>query len=484
MRNSEVESVLKISGSSWLKRWLCQRWGNQPTDPAYATRAARVKYSGSVRSALAVEFSRVSKSYPIYASPGHRLKELATFQRRRYHKDYWALQDVSFEVQRGETFCIIGENGCGKSTLLQICAGILQPSSGTIDVWGRVAALLELGAGFNPEFTGRDNVYLNAAILGFSAKEMDRKFPDIAEFAEIGDFIEQPVKTYSSGMVVRLAFAVAINVDPEILLVDEALAVGDVYFRQRCLRKVHELRSRGVTILLVSHANAEIKALGDRALWLDHGKLMALGKTDRVVSQYMAAMAEKDANYQATDILHHHPAVTAPPEEIVEGIPNIDHRYGDGRAEVIGIAVCDADGNRLKMISPDSQIVVRVSVRAKEDLNRPIVGVTFRDQRGLDLAGSNTDSEGCTLQSLLAGEVCTVDFHLDIPTLYTHTISFSPAIANGTLEHFGFCDWVDNAVVLEMTPPDGPMYGALRFRCRVEVNTRVSPRAPAGTVAR
>jgi lipopolysaccharide transport system ATP-binding protein len=435
-----------------------------------------------VVSAPAVEFSRVSKSYPIYAAPGDRLKELATLHRRSYHKHYWALQDVSFEVSPGETFCIIGENGCGKSTLLQICAGILQPSSGTVNVQGRVAALLELGAGFNPEFSGRDNVYLNAAILGFSAKEMDRKFADIAEFAEIGDFLEQPVKTYSSGMVVRLAFAVAINVDPEILLVDEALAVGDVYFRQRCLRKVHELRSRGVTILFVSHATAEVKALGDRAMWLDHGKLMAIGQTDRVVSQYMAAMADKDANYQATDILHH-PAVAAPPEEIVEGIPNVDYRYGDGRAEVIGVAVCDANGNRLTVLAPDTQIVVRVSVRAKVDLNRPIVGVTFRDQRGLDLAGSNTDSEGCTLPPFLAGDVCTVDFHLDIPTLYTHTISFSPAIANGTLEHFGFCDWVDNAVVLEMTPPDGPMYGAFRFRCRVEVNTRVSPRTPAGTVA-
>jgi lipopolysaccharide transport system ATP-binding protein len=335
-----------------------------------------------------------------------------------------------------------------------------------------VAALLELGAGFNPEFSGRDNVYLNAAILGFSAKEMDRKFPDITEFAEIGDFIEQPVKTYSSGMVVRLAFAVAINVDPEILLVDEALAVGDVYFRQRCLRKVHELRARGVTILLVSHANAEIKALGDRAMWLDHGKRMALGETDRVVSQYMAAMAEKDANYQATDVLHH-PTAAAPPEEIVEGIPNVDHRYGDGRAEVIGIAVCDPDGRRLAVIEPDTQIVVRISVRAKVALTRPIVGVTFRDQRGLDLAGSNTDSESCPLPPLLAGDVCTVDFHIEIPTLYTHTISFSPAIANGTLEHFGFCDWVDNAVVLEMTAPDGPMYGHFRFRCRVEVNARI-----------
>src|SRR5712691_3720989 len=279
----------------------------------------------------AVEFSQVSKSYSIYSAPGDRLKELATFHSRQFHQDYWALRDVTFDVGHGETFCIVGENGCGKSTLLQICAGILQPTSGIVNVNGRIAALLELGAGFNPEFSGRDNVYLNAAILGFSAKQIDRRFADIAEFAEIGEFIDQPVKTYSSGMVVRLAFAVAINVDPEVLLVDEALAVGDIYFRQRCLRKVHELRSRGVTILLVSHATADVKALGDRALWLERGHAVELGKTDRVVAKYLAAMVEKDSVYLA----HHQQAVVAPPRdstlapEIADQIPNIDHRYGD-----------------------------------------------------------------------------------------------------------------------------------------------------------
>src|SRR6202521_1071662 len=242
----------------------------------------------------AVEFSQVSKSYSIYAAPGDRLKEFATFQRRRFHDDYWALRDVTLQVQRGETFCIVGENGCGKSTLLQICAGILQPTQGSVAVNGRVSALLELGSVFNPEFTGRDNVYLNGAILGLSRKDMDRRFPEIEAFAEIGEFIDRPVKIYSSGMLVRLAFSVAIHVDPEILLVDEALAVGDVYFRQRCVRKVHELRARGITILFVSHATSDVKALGDRAMWLDHGHLMEIGRTDLVVTKYLAAMSAKD----------------------------------------------------------------------------------------------------------------------------------------------------------------------------------------------
>jgi lipopolysaccharide transport system ATP-binding protein len=420
-----------------------------------------------------VEFSRVSKSYPIYSAPRQRLKELATLNRRSFHTDYWALRDISFQVQRGETFCIVGENGCGKSTLLQICAGILQPTEGSINVNGRVSALLELGSGFNPEFTGRDNVYLNGAILGLSRKDMDRRFPEIEAFAEIGEFIDRPAKTYSTGMMVRLAFSVAIHVDPEILLVDEALAVGDVYFRQRCVRKVHELRSHGITILFVSHATGDVKALGDRAMWLDHGHIMAIGRTDIVVSKYLAAMNAKDAAY-----LSHEPAAAArhayaPPEEIVEGIPNIDHRFGDGKAEIIGIAVLSPDGARLSSLQPDSTIVVRISARAKANLDRPIVGFMFRNHLGVDFAGTNTSREGSDLPPLLIGEICTVDFYVDLPGLYASLFSFSPAIADGTIDRYATCDWIDNAIVLPMEKSDAPIYGQLHFPCRVQINTKI-----------
>ena len=200
---------------------------------------------------------------------------------------------------------------------------------------------------------------------------------------------------------------------------------------------------------------------------------MAQGTTERVTSQYLAAMAEKDAKYQAMDVMHHPHKASAAPLEIVDEIPNIDYRYGDGRAEILGIAVCDDSGRRLSVLLPDSAIVVRISVRAKSTLDRPIVGVTFRDERGVDLAGSNTESEGYPLSPLMAGDVTTVDFHLNIPTLYSTSLSFSPAVANGTLERFAVCDWIDNAVVLQMAPPDGPMYGHFRFRCRVEVNSRI-----------
>lgn len=420
-----------------------------------------------------IEFSRVSKSYPIYSTASQRLRELATLNRHRFHTDYWALRDISFEVKPGETFCIVGENGSGKSTLLQICAGILEPTEGTVNVKGRVSALLELGAGFNPEFTGRDNVFLNGAILGFSRKEMERRFPEIEAFAEIGDFIEHPVKTYSSGMIVRLAFAVAIHVDPEILLVDEALAVGDVYFRQRCMRKVHELRARGITILFVSHATGDIKALGDRAMWLEHGRVMALGDTDVVVSKYLAAMTAKDSAYRSHEAPVLNPPVQTAPPELLESIPNIDHRFGDGRGEILGIGAFSPDGAPLASLQPSSTMVVRVSVRAKANLDRPIVGFMFRNHLGVDFAGTNTAREGYELPPLPMGATCTVDFYIDLPTVYASLFSFSPAIADGTLEHYAICDWIDNALVLPMERADGPVYGQLHFPCRVQVNAKM-----------
>ena len=423
----------------------------------------------------AIEFSGVSKSYAVYDAPGDRLKELLTLNRRSFHRDFWALRDLTFEVRKGETFCVIGENGSGKSTLLQCVAGILQPTTGTVTASGRVSALLELGSGFNPEFTGRDNVYLNGAILGFTTAEMDRKYGPIEQFAEIGDFINRPVKTYSSGMVVRLAFAVAIHVDPDILLVDEALAVGDIYFRQRCMRKVHELRARGITILFVSHAIGDVKAIGERTLWLEEGRIKALGETEKVVAQYLAAMVEKDSVYLT---LSRRPQpepraerVVAP--EVVERIPNIDHRHGDGRAEVIGIAVMDAYGRPVHLLEPQARIIVRISVRAKEEVPLPIVGFMLRNHLGMDFSGTNTARLGYDVPAMQAGDVYTVDFHVDLPELYAGSFSFSPAIADGTLHSYRTCDWIDNAIILQMGHGEGEIYGFMHLPCRVELNSRL-----------
>ena len=393
--------------------------------------------------------------------------------RRSFHRDFWALRDLSFSIRRGEVFCIVGENGSGKSTALQLMAGIMQPAAGEVRVSGRVSALLELGAGFNPEFTGRDNVYLNASILGLSKGEIDRRYPEIEEFAEIGSFIHQPVKTYSSGMVVRLAFAVAINVDPEILLVDEALAVGDTYFRHRCMRKVHELRARGVTIVFVSHAIADVKAIGDRALWLEHGRAMAIGDTETVLAQYLASMSEREASEREASEWDPNMSAasgtpnTEAPVEPVETIPNVDHRYGDRRAEVLGIAIQNEYGEAVHLMMPEGRLLIRITLRANAGLSRPSTGFMLRNHLGLDFTQVDTEREDHSLPPMQAGEVFTVDFNLVMPEFYPGSFSFSPFVSDGG----SICDWIDNAITVQMGRGEGEVYGYVQIPCKVEFDS-------------
>lgn len=431
-----------------------------------------------------VAFHSVSKSYPIYSSPSDRLKELLTFSRRAYHRAFWALEDVSFEVERGTTFCLIGENGSGKSTTLQLAAGIFAPTKGEVEINGRLSALLELGAGFNPEFSGRENVFLNGTLFGFSTREIERRYPAIESFAEIGDFINQPVKTYSSGMLVRLAFAVAINVNPEILLVDEALAVGDYYFRQRCMRKVHELRRNNVTILFVSHSMADIKAIGNTVLWLESGRTVEIGRPDVVVPKYLARMAAKDAAYrerQPTSQRERSATAAIAAPEIVETIPNIDFRHGNRAAEVIGIAALDQQGITLRMLEPSSKIIVRISVRANQPVHEPNVGFMLRNHLGMDFAGTNTAREQVELPPMSPGDIFTVDFRIDLPELYPGTFSFSPAVADGPLNSYSICDWIDNALALPMGRGSGEVYGYIHLPCEVAVNSRLRQPDPAAS---
>src|SRR5262245_46246189 len=237
-----------------------------------------------------VRAEKLSKRFRIYRRPSDHLKELLYLGRRSCHEPFWAVKDVDLAVERGRCLGIIGENGSGKSTLLRMVAGVIRPTSGNIEVAGRVSALLELGAGFNPLFTGRENIYLYASILGFTDAQTRERIPSIEKFAEIGDFVDRPVKTYSSGMFVRLAFAVAIHMDPDILIVDEALSVGDIFFQQRCIRRIQQLKHQGVTILFVSHDLEAVRTLADRTIWMDHGQIHLEGKTDEVVSKYLAAM--------------------------------------------------------------------------------------------------------------------------------------------------------------------------------------------------
>lgn len=432
-----------------------------------------------------IEALNLSKRYPLFSSPSARLRQLLFPGSASAHSHFWALRDISFQVERGETFCIVGQNGSGKSTLLQLIAGIIPPTEGDIAVRGRLAALLELGAGFNPDFTGRENVLLNAALLGFSSSEITRRLPDIEAFAEIGAFVDQPVKTYSSGMLVRLAFAVAVHLEPDLLLVDEALAVGDIYFRQRCMRKVHELKRRGTTILYVTHAAQDVRAIGDRCLWLDHGELRECGEPEAVISHYIAEMTTRDGRY-----VDAHPQnaeqlgqieMGCPPETI-STIPNIDHRYGDRRAEITGVAVTDTSGRPVTLLQPHGEVVLRVSAKSTEFIPRPIFGYVLRNHLGLDLAASNTLREGLQLPPLHPGQSITVDFHLTIPELYPAAFSFTAALADGDLHAFVMCDWLENVVSVEMDSREQPVYGYLQLPCWIGINQRLSSTATASEV--
>jgi lipopolysaccharide transport system ATP-binding protein len=426
---------------------------------------------------LPVQARSVSKSYPVFSTPTSRLRQLMTRQQQRPEDQFWALRDVSFDIARGETFCVIGQNGSGKSTLLQLISGIFPPTMGDLQVQGRLAALLELGAGFNPDFTGRENLFLNGSLLGFSRAQLRSLLPAIERFAEIGHFIDQPVKTYSSGMLVRLAFAIAVHTEPEILIVDEALAVGDIYFRQRCMRKVHELKRQGTTIIYVTHSASDVRAIGDRCLWLDAGQMRELGEPEGVISRYLAEMTMRDGRYvQTQSSLEPRPdtASALEPPELVEGIANIDHRYGDARAEIIGIALTDDTGNPLPLLRPHHEAVLRVCLRAHSRIESPIVGYVLRNHLGIDMAVSNTLREGIGLSPLAAGSTVVVDFHLMIPELYPGSFSFSAAIADGELEAFTMCDSVENAVCIEMDRGLKPIYGYLHLPCRIGVNQRLS----------
>lgn len=243
---------------------------------------------------IAIKVEHLSKVYKLYDKPVDRMKEALSISRKKYGREHYALKDISFEVKRGETVGIIGTNGSGKSTLLKIITGVLTQSSGKLSVNGKISALLELGAGFNPEYTGLENIYLNGTMMGYKKEEMDKKIDSIIEFADIGEFIHQPVKTYSSGMFVRLAFAVSINIQPDILIIDEALAVGDSRFQAKCFKQIEEFRNSGNSIMIVSHDTDSIKRFCDRVLWIDNGKLMLFGSTEEVVSRYHSFLYQED----------------------------------------------------------------------------------------------------------------------------------------------------------------------------------------------
>jgi lipopolysaccharide transport system ATP-binding protein len=408
----------------------------------------------------AITVTDVSKAYRIYAHPRHRLLEAVWRGRRVYHRDFWALRAVSFQVRAGTTFGIIGMNGSGKSTLLQVIAGIVQPTGGSVRVQGRVASLLELGAGFNPEFTGRENILMHGAILGIPAEEVQARIPAIEAFAEIGAFIDQPVKTYSSGMFVRLAFAAAIHVDPDILLVDEALAVGDAVFQHRCIRRVRELQAQGKTILFVSHDIGMVKAICSEVLFLDAGRVRGVGDPAEIANLYHAHIAGLELQQAGVSA----PAVPVPPASPSAGFrvdPTFDDRvglfrHGTGAARIRNVELLDDRFRPLTAVDFNQETILRVHVEFYEDAPTSILGYLIRDKTGTNVVGTNTYEEGAPIPPRAAGQTLVVDYRHRLP-LMAGTYSVTAALAYNR-HSATFFDWIDNALVFELLPPsDGRM---------------------------
>ena len=393
---------------------------------------------------LAIRVEDVTKVYRLYEKPIDRLKETVSITHKNYHRDFYALNGLSFQVKKGETVGIIGTNGSGKSTILKIITGVLTPTTGKVEVDGKISALLELGAGFNMDYTGIENIYMNGTMMGYTRKEMDAKLQEILDFAEIGDFVYQPVKTYSSGMFVRLAFALAINVEPEILIVDEALSVGDVFFQSKCYRRMEEIRKSGTTILMVTHDMGSIIKYCDRVVLLNKGEFIAEGKPGPIVDMYKKILAGKlDALKEelrlAEERKQGHAGKTEQKENGVSGEEsqvelsdfsggmdleggdgtlmrdklaiNPDRtEYGDGRAEIYDLGLLDERGNVTNLLLKGEMFTIRECIRFHASLEAPIFTYTIKDKKGTELTGTNTLYEGTDIRPVKAGDSSVVEF--------------------------------------------------------------------------
>jgi ABC-type polysaccharide/polyol phosphate transport system ATPase subunit len=373
----------------------------------------------------------VSKRYRLYKTPFDRIRELNPFQQTGLHRDFWALRDISFSVERGEVVSLVGPNGCGKSTLLQVISGILKPTTGRVVTRGRVAALLELGAGFNPEFTGRENVFINGEIMGIGRAEMERNLPLIEAFAEIGEFMERPVKEYSSGMYVRLAFSTAIHVNPDILIVDEALAVGDAVFANRCIRKFEELREKKTTILFVSHDLGLVKQLSQRAIFLLNGRIEAEGEPKHVIDKYIGVVLERQKAFDNSD---------------KRSTLFSSNRHGDGSSEILEVLLLDEAGRECGVVSSGDRIAIRVRTVFNHHRAEPMVGILIRNRIGMDIYGTNTRIEQIDLGKFSPGEELEIDFSFECwLTPHQYTVTVATQYLDGSSH-----DWLDDVITFDV----------------------------------
>jgi ABC-type polysaccharide/polyol phosphate transport system ATPase subunit len=413
----------------------------------------------------AVSLEGVSKRYRIFPSERDHLKEILSLGRFKSGHEFWALRDVNLKVRPGTALGILGRNGAGKSTLLKVISGVLQPTSGAVRVNGRLVALLQLGAGFNPEFTGRENVMLNGLILGLERKEMLERFDEIEAFADIGEFMNQQVKTYSSGMRARLGFAVAVNVEPDVLIVDETLSVGDAVFKAMGIQRMRELRDSGTTILFVSHSPGLVKDFCTEAVLLHKGSLISHGGTSEAIDQYQALISNVAAQREArigpaqpttVQVLQDpEEDSTTPAFKENSALENraATLRHGTGEARVREVELLDEHGNPVNSVTPESTLTVRVHVQYLEDVDDSTIGIVLRNKVGLDVFSTNTLLEKTRIQNRHAGEQVIVDFTFQAP-LKHGVYSVAAGVSDPGNKDL-YLDWVGVAAVFELTRPHG-----------------------------
>lgn len=423
-----------------------------------------------------IEVRDLGKCYQLYDKPVHRMLQSLLGGMQRYYREFWALRGVDFEVRRGETLGIIGRNGAGKSTLLQLIAGTLRPTEGSAAIHGRVAALLELGSGFNPEFTGRQNVYLNASILGLTRDEVDARIDDILAYAEIGDFVDQPVRSYSTGMVMRLAFAVVAHVDADILVIDEALAVGDAFFMQKCMRYLRDFRQRG-TMLFVSHDGGAVTSLCDRAIWLEHGCVKAIGGSRTVMDAYLeASMIERQGGASGrknSRVLASRPMqskqVDSRQEMLDRSILRNDFKlfpftpetegFGQCKARITHVAFRNDAGGMIAMVIAGECVTLEIELLAEDQIDNVIVGFYVKDRLGQLLFGDNTVLCHESDFALRSGETFRAVFRFVMPRLLPGNYFVTAGLAEGTQEQHVIQHWLHEA--LRFTATGGTLASGL-----------------------
>lgn len=425
-----------------------------------------------VEDKIIVEANELTKAYKIYEKKNDMVKEAFSLTRRKYHSLYYSLSKVSFQIKKGEMLGIIGENGAGKSTLLKLLTGVTKPTSGSVTIHGKIAALLELGAGFNPNYTGIENIYLNGTMLGLSRGEIDSRLDEIVTFADIGEFIHQPVKNYSSGMFARLAFAVAINVEPDVLIVDEALSVGDIFFQNKCFRRIEQLKENGVTILYVSHDLASVKEMCDRVLWLEKGNVKMFGDCVEVCNEYSNALLKnKDEAYDASapkksgDLYKNRklsdvewPAIQFSNESILSN-----------ELKIISCFFTDSNGNIKNHFKHGEPCRVSVVIDSKVELDKAIVGFAMATVKGVWVINLNSmiSAEKKHIH-IHAGKRMKVDFCFNMPALMPGEYVIEAAVCNGIMTNYKTYTWLYNIMSIHVEN-DGEQYAILDVDSVIEI---------------